>query len=252
MANNQMIAVWGSPGSGKTIISTKLARILASKQKTVALVLTDLLSPMTPVLFPAIDPKEKSLGVLLRTSDLKQETVLNNLILPDGDYLGVVGYKKGENTRTYPEYTLEKAVDLLLLLRHRVDYVIVDCTSHLSGDEISTDSLSTIALRDADQVLRIGTADLKGLSFFDAQIPVLAMNPDFRVEKHLKALSNFRDFSPKKEVNEGYGGVNYSFPYVEEIEKQFLEGRLLESLKTPEGKNFMQELKRLAKEAFDE
>lgn len=251
MANNQVIAVWGSPGSGKTIISTKLARILAYKQKTVALVLTDLLSPMTPVLFPTIDPKEKSLGVLLRTSDLNQETILNNLILY-GDYLGVVGYKKGENTRTYPEYTLEKAVDLLLLLRHRVDYVIVDCTSHLSGDEISTDSLSTIALRDADQVLRCGTADLKGLSFFDAQIPVLDMNPDFEVKKHLKALSNFKDFSPKKEVTEGYGGVNYSFPYVEEIEKQFLEGKLLEPLKTPEGKNFMHELKRLAKEVFNE
>ncbi|SHN87911.1 hypothetical protein [Desulfitobacterium chlororespirans] len=245
--NNQLIAVWGSPGSGKTTISAKLARWLAGKQKTVVLVLCDLLCPSLPVLLPKVDPKEKSLGALLSNPDLDQGALLAHLTLPQGDYLGVVGYKKGENFITYPQYLMEQALDLLVLLRHRVDYVIVDCSSDLTDD-----NLSVAALRNADQVLRCGTADLKGLSFFDAQLPVMAMDHTYGVDKHLKAISAYKPFSPKAEVAEAYGGVDFQFPYAAELEHQFWGGELLEPVKSKEGKLFMEGIKKLAKEVFDE
>jgi len=81
---------------------------------------------------------------------------------------------------------------------------------------------------------------------------VLSMNKDFRVEKHLKALSGFKSHFPKKEVAEAYGGVDFYLPYVEEVERQFLEGRLLDPLKTTEGKRLVKELKRIVLEVFDE
>lgn len=46
MANKQkqMLAVWGSPGGGKTVTAVKLALELSKRKKNVVLVFTDLLS----------------------------------------------------------------------------------------------------------------------------------------------------------------------------------------------------------------
>lgn len=43
--NNQVLAVWGSPSSGKTTMSVKLARYIASQKKNVILVLADMTAP---------------------------------------------------------------------------------------------------------------------------------------------------------------------------------------------------------------
>ena len=48
-----------------------------------------------------------------------------------------------------------------MLLRHIADYVIVDCTSVLTGNV-----LATAALEVADDVLRVCGCDLKAISYF--------------------------------------------------------------------------------------
>ena len=56
MANKQkqMLAVWGSPGAGKTVTAVKLAAELAKRKKNVVLVFTDLTAPPLPaVALPA-------------------------------------------------------------------------------------------------------------------------------------------------------------------------------------------------------
>lgn len=45
---NQMLAVWGSPGSGKTTVAVKLAEHLARQKRDVALLLCDMNTPMLP------------------------------------------------------------------------------------------------------------------------------------------------------------------------------------------------------------
>lgn len=49
MANKQkqMLAVWGSPGGGKTVTAVKLALELSKRKKNVVLVFTDVTAPMT-------------------------------------------------------------------------------------------------------------------------------------------------------------------------------------------------------------
>ena len=53
--DNQVLAVWGSPSSGKTIMSVKLARYIASQKKNVILVLADMSAPPLPYVCPSSD-----------------------------------------------------------------------------------------------------------------------------------------------------------------------------------------------------
>ena len=62
----QVLAVWGSPSSGKTTVSVKLAKHLADKKRNVVLLLCDMTAPMLPCICPPSDLEwERSLGSIL-------------------------------------------------------------------------------------------------------------------------------------------------------------------------------------------
>ena len=56
MANKQkqMLAVWGSPSSGKTVVSVKLAEHLAKKKRNVILILADMITPAAALLMRTV------------------------------------------------------------------------------------------------------------------------------------------------------------------------------------------------------
>ena len=61
-----VLAVWGSPSSGKTTVSVKLADYLARKKKNVLLIFADMTTPPLPCICAAGDLEgEKSLGSIL-------------------------------------------------------------------------------------------------------------------------------------------------------------------------------------------
>jgi len=51
---NGILAVWGSPGSGKTTVAVKLAKYLSDRKKNVVLLLCDMTAPMLPCHLSAI------------------------------------------------------------------------------------------------------------------------------------------------------------------------------------------------------
>lgn len=58
-----VLAVWGSPGSGKTVTAVKIAKHLASQKKNVILLLCDMTAPMLPCICPPSDLEcDRSLG----------------------------------------------------------------------------------------------------------------------------------------------------------------------------------------------
>ena len=58
-----VLAVWGSPGCGKTVTAVKIAKHLASQKKNVALLLCDMTAPMMPCICPPSELEcDKSLG----------------------------------------------------------------------------------------------------------------------------------------------------------------------------------------------
>ena len=50
-----ILAVWGSPGSGKTTTAIKLAKHLADQKRNTVLVLCDMTAPMLPCICPPSD-----------------------------------------------------------------------------------------------------------------------------------------------------------------------------------------------------
>ncbi len=245
--DNQLIAIWGSPSSGKTTLSAKIAQELADKKKNVIIIHDDIFCPTIPILLPTIKDTDKSLGKIFSNPVIDQEMILDNSIsIKHNDYIALIGHQKVENPFTYSEYTKERVTDLLILLRHLVDYIIVDCSS------ILTESILTItALELADKVIRLSTADFKGLSYFKSTLPLL-MDQKFNSENHLRIVSNTKDYQGSEIVNDLLRGSNIFIPSSFEIEEQFVEGRLFESLRDKSSIKYKDELAKIMEVVFYE
>ena len=241
----QILAVWGSPSSGKTVTAVKIARELSLNKKNVAVVLCDGVCPALPTVLKTKKLVEGSIGEVLAAPSVTQELILKNCVCPvKNPYISFLGYKAGENVFTYAEYAKERAVDLLVLLRHIADYVVVDCANSL------TDSiLSTAALEVADAVLRLGTCDLKGVSYFMSCLPLIA-DRRFKPEQHIRVLSDIKPRQASGGYENSYGGVSYRLPHVDAIEEQFYSLALLDGLSGKEAKSYEPVIREIAKEVF--
>ena len=220
-----VLAVWGSPSSGKTVVSVKLAEHLAKKKRNVILILADMVTPPLPYLCAPSDiEQDRSLGSILAASHVTENLIKKNcMFYRKNDYLSMVGMLKGENVFTYPPYEKEQAAELLQLAAQIAPYVIVDCTSN-----IASDILSAVALMEADTVLRLaGDAD-----------------------KQLKAVSNIRQQEASSHMEQILGSVSFQIPHSSEVEAQFLEGELLGELGLKESRTFRREIEKISREVF--
>ena len=81
-----VLAVWGSPSSGK-------------KKRNVILILADMITPPLPYLCAPSDiEQERSLGSILAASHVTENLIKKNcMFYRKNDYLSMVGMLKGEN-----------------------------------------------------------------------------------------------------------------------------------------------------------
>lgn len=110
----KLIAVWGSPDSGKTTFSVKLAEALYNRSRgksAVIVVFTDIVTPTIPVIFPNFRSEDVfSVGTILTKPDFFADDVVSNMVMTkDRMNLGYLGYKDSENKHSFPDYTEEKA-----------------------------------------------------------------------------------------------------------------------------------------------
>ena len=111
---SKLIAVWGTPQSGKTTFTVKLANALnlGGKGKSIhsaIAVFPDITTPVVPTVFPNKKDEELySLGSVLQKPDLTRNLVVSNTIfVKDRSNLGFLGYTAKENRYSYAEYTRE-------------------------------------------------------------------------------------------------------------------------------------------------
>lgn len=240
MEESKVIAVMGSQGSGKTTAALKLALALSAAKKNVIVVFCDPFTPVIPAVLPAHVPHDTSLGNLLTAPELTQTTILNDCVPTEkSDYISLLGYCAGESLMHYPQITREKAVEFFVLLRYLADYIIVDCTSTFEADPASI-----VAIELADRVLKLGTANLKGVSYYLTHNPMLA-DSRFRKDTHSTVIGNLKTGQDWEAAAQQLGGADFVLPYAPELEQQFDELALLMPLTQTESAGYSAAIQRI-------
>ena len=110
-----VLAVWGSPGSGKTTVAARIAKHLAGKRKTRFFSSAICPPPCCPAFCPPRDLENKgSLGSVLAAAHVSDSLIKNNLTTHKRlDYLSILGLVKGESEYTYPPYSDVQARELI-------------------------------------------------------------------------------------------------------------------------------------------
>lgn len=243
--NNKIIAVWGSPHSGKTTLSIKLALELNKENRNVAVILPNMIYPSIITVLPLkkdVDKYDnvKSLGKILLEDTITKESIFTNCVtLKSNDKLVLIGYEYGENILTYPKFTRDKVANLLKVLSKEVDNIIIDCSSNL-------DLFTTISLELADKVIRIVEPNTISLSYFESNLPLLIDN-NFNLERHIVVMSKVHSDTSTSLLKEKYN-AKYEFLYLDEIRQQFNNGEILRDLRGKKRYSFNKELRKLIDE----
>ncbi len=123
---SNMIAISGSPNSGKTTVAIQLATAFAQDGKTVLLVFCDALIPPKEYLLE--DVSETSLGHLITASELSSKMILQSATSVS-DNLALLGYNKTDLACDFPSFTKTGVTRFLERITPLADVVIFDLTS---------------------------------------------------------------------------------------------------------------------------
>lgn len=244
----KVIAVFGSPHSGKSTLSLAIAASLATKKKDVVVLSGDKVSPMLKVYAPLADtPQSLSVGSLLMDSDVTEKAVTERILIhPKCERLGFMGMATGDNITTYPPRFLDDRVAALLGILYRLtDYLVIDCSSNPM-----TDSITLKGLEAAHVMVRLTTPDMMGLEFWRGMLGVLR-DERFAASRAVPAINLAKPISPVREVQQMHrailGDIRYVFPYSHEVEDRMMAGRLVKWFGRKDGIVFETMLERLVK-----
>lgn len=173
----QVVAVWGPAGApGRTTLAISIAAELAAEGFSVVLADADTHSgSVAPALGLLDEAPGFAAACRLAGTDslttLELERVGQRYLSPHGSFWVLTGI--GRPSR-WPELSAERVVTVVATCRSWVDFTVLDTGFSLENDEeISSDlfaprrnAATLSALREADRVIAVGSADPVGLSRF--------------------------------------------------------------------------------------
>lgn len=239
-----MIAVWGSNGSGKKTLSLALAAQLAGMRKNSVIISTDSSTPTLPVFLPNRHiTSDGSLGELI-SRPVSDIGALKGYIHihPSSDRIGFMGLASGETPISYSTFKRDIMISLLRVLNDSpFDYVIFYCQSNPVMD-----TLTQLALSTSEYPIRMITPDVRGIEFERAQKGWLKGIPEMRVDSQIRIISPILRLSPLAKVREVTGDSDYMLPFSDEIYSKALAGQLVSGCRDRFGIQYDKQVKRLA------
>ncbi len=221
----KIIAVFGSPSSGKTVFSLKLAQELYFMSKgPVIYISPDTRVPSIPYIFPRSKGENLySLGDVLDRTDIFKEDILKQTVtVKSMENFGYLGFKSGENKLSYPKPTADKLSEFFMRAKELFSYAVVDCSNE------DDDSISGYSLFHADEAVRLVTPDLKSIEYFTSQ----SYKYD-GIKENTVTLLNINEngvFLPIDEAKAHFKNIFGTLPYSRELKHQAVTGTLSEQL----------------------
>lgn len=213
------IAVWGSPGAGKTFLSTAVAAAIARKNNDTVIIYPDAVCPVIPALFPQTIEKTfsvqdvKSLGKAATIEDPSVSDFVQQLVpVPGYKRLCAAGYAIDENRLLYPQVTEKDARKIRKVAKGLCNYLVYDCTTDIQNDAFSEEALSN-----ADMVIRVSRGSSKDLSYFMSQYNLTGkLLPD--PKKQITVLNAMHAEDPLDELQSFFGGnIVAKVPYSDSV-----------------------------------
>jgi len=157
--SGKIICIWGSPSSGKSVLSLALSAKFAAAKKNVIVYNGDRFIPSLKFYVPSAQiTSRESIGPLLMTENYDNDAVMSHMVFhPQSEYIGFMGLSPDENYMTYRNFSRESIIKLLNKMTVKADYVIIDGTSNPFDD-----TMTLTALELADIRIRIITLRVTG------------------------------------------------------------------------------------------
>lgn len=236
--SGKIICIWGSPSSGKSVLSLAVAAKFASMKKNVIVYNGDKFIPSLKFYVPSkhITSKE-SIGPLLMAENYDNDAVMSHIVFhPQSEYIGFMGLSPDENYITYRNFSRESVIKLLNKMTVKADYVIIDSTSNPFDD-----TMTLTALELADIRIRIITPDNKGLIYARTSEAMYG-DKKFYNDNTIKVLGNVKPVSPVNSMEYDY---DYILPYSDDVETKLIEGSLISNLSRFNGMKFEKEIRKI-------
>ena len=221
----KLIAVCGSPASGKTTSGLKIAQEIYSIAKCPVLFISpDTNTPALSYIFPrSKDTDLYSLGIALDKTTVTAEDVLKQTVNPNNmKNFGILGFKTGENKYSYAKPTEEKVREFFVSCGNVAPFIFVDCTANFE------DLISEVAMREADINIQVISPDLRSMGYYSAYEEKYNSIAD-KCIKVINLLDN-DIFLPIEEVKTHFKGVDFMLPYSRTLKQQAITGTLSEKI----------------------
>lgn len=222
---SKMIAVCGSPGSGKSTASLKIAQELYYEKKGTILFLSpDINIPAMAYIFPhSKDSDLFSIGKALDKTSIFKEDVMKQIVsVKTMLNFGFLGYKASENKFSYPRPTEDKVLALFRAMKEIADYSVIDCTSD------PDDLISRMAMTEADSVVQMITPDIKCMGYYSSQADIFNSVADRSIK--VLCICDRDLYLPTDEVKAHFKNIDYTLPYSRPLKQQVITGTLSERL----------------------
>ena len=219
----KIISIYGSPSSGKTALSIKLAgKMSKSRKKNSGVLFCSIFPSPISYVFPGFRERDfRSVGEILCKENISEEDVLSSLISPSsGGYICFSGYSSFDHPGSFPNSDIKRCSEYIKVLSENLDFLFIDTDSFIHNSV-----LSKAALVSSQDKICVVSSDIKGASWLSSCRPLISSVQTEELLVINDPTGMDAPISPESKNTESKYRI--CLPYSSDLDSQFQSGNLL-------------------------